>query len=279
MSLTETFSVTGSHTQTLIEQIQGDVAHLRLQAELQERDAEALGNSSVRALASEDGLSIASYQLPLRRYLDETESLLDPESFPSRNGSNHELDLRDNEENREELTKSVLLDDDAAQKDLSNSHLKKDHDDDHALPPKHLNDEVKELRHRFDKLLRLPGTEYQETLTRKLVGRPSAVRIALLDTGLELQELTTIEKSHIKDCKSWLNMGLLSDIDDEPDVCSGDLDGHGTRAAALLSQWVPGVDLYAAQVFETWSDDVRRLSSIIQRSVAVCLSTLGVSLG
>lgn len=49
---------------------QQDVAHLRFQAQRQEHDVEGgVAGSSIRALASEARLSIASYNLPLRRYL------------------------------------------------------------------------------------------------------------------------------------------------------------------------------------------------------------------
>jgi hypothetical protein len=70
----------GNQTQNMVEQIQKDVEHLRIHVELQEQDAQGdAGDSSTRALASEDGAS-TYYQLPLRRYLLETESLLEPDN-------------------------------------------------------------------------------------------------------------------------------------------------------------------------------------------------------
>jgi hypothetical protein len=63
----------------MIEQIQQDVTHLRLHVERQEQDVEeSVADSSMQALTLEARLSIVSYQLPLRRHLRETESLLDP---------------------------------------------------------------------------------------------------------------------------------------------------------------------------------------------------------
>jgi hypothetical protein len=90
-------SVTGSQTKTLIERIQEDVAHLRLYAEQQEQDGQGIGKYSNKALVSEGGLNIDSYQLPLRRYLEETESLLDPDYFPLQEGSVNSMDPDENE--------------------------------------------------------------------------------------------------------------------------------------------------------------------------------------
>ncbi|KAE9378245.1 acyl-CoA binding protein [Stipitochalara longipes BDJ] len=79
--------ITGNQTQKLIEQIQQDVAHLRTHADLQEDDADSIEEYSTRACASDDELSISSFQMPLRRYLEETESLLDPETASGRSES------------------------------------------------------------------------------------------------------------------------------------------------------------------------------------------------
>jgi len=80
-------SITGSQTQKMIEQIRQDVAHLRTHADLQEDDFDDIEGSSTRAWASDDELSISSFALPLRRYLEETESLVDPESGSYRSES------------------------------------------------------------------------------------------------------------------------------------------------------------------------------------------------
>ncbi|PMD44497.1 hypothetical protein L207DRAFT_579437 [Hyaloscypha variabilis F] len=79
--------ITGSQTQKMIEQIRQDVAHLRTHADLQEDDFDDIEGSSTRAWASDDELSISSFALPLRRYLEETESLVDPESGSYRSES------------------------------------------------------------------------------------------------------------------------------------------------------------------------------------------------
>lgn len=85
------YRVAGNSTNAIVEQIQKDVQELRQCAEKQESQDLPLPSSenqtnAVRARNSAPRLSIASYNLPLRRFLMETESLVQAE-FISRRSS------------------------------------------------------------------------------------------------------------------------------------------------------------------------------------------------
>ncbi|KUJ15849.1 uncharacterized protein LY89DRAFT_734995 [Mollisia scopiformis] len=92
--------VTGNQTNTALEQIQKEVAQIR---DVQERQANVEQAESISSTEAVCRFSVASYNLPLRRFLEETESLLDPDasslsdtSFRPSGGSPIDTGLPDN---------------------------------------------------------------------------------------------------------------------------------------------------------------------------------------
>jgi hypothetical protein len=86
-------------------------------------------------------------------------------------------------------------------------------------------------------------------LSSRAIGKPR-VRIAVLDTGLntqhpEVQEMLekAKEDGRVIECKSWV-LGPPNE---------GDLDGHGTHCAMVVSYAAPNVDLYVARIFRDCS--------------------------
>ena len=74
--------------------------------------------------------------------------------------------------------------------------------------------------------------------------RRGKVRIAILDTGIDLPEyaLHTYE-DRVKDFKDWI-------LGEEGRSQWTDSDGHGTHSAGLLMKVAPEADIYVARVFE-----------------------------
>ncbi|PMD49853.1 subtilisin-like protein [Hyaloscypha bicolor E] len=82
----------------------------------------------------------------------------------------------------------------------------------------------------------------------KVFPRPGRVRIAILDTGIELPgEGSWAYEDRIREQKSW-----VADDDCDTFLQRGDrdLDGHGTHGAALLLQVAPEADIFVARIFK-----------------------------
>jgi hypothetical protein len=78
----------------------------------------------------------------------------------------------------------------------------------------------------------------------QIITRNGRVRIAILDTGLELpKHAVNIYKDRIMDFKDWVVGGNEANpwVDD---------DGHGTHSAGLILKVAPEAELYVARVFE-----------------------------
>ena len=81
----------------------------------------------------------------------------------------------------------------------------------------------------------------------KVFSRPGRVRIAILDTGIELPEVAFwAYRDRIREQKSWVTD---DDCDDFIQRGDRDIDGHGTHGAALLLQVAPEADIFVARVF------------------------------
>ncbi|KAF4629433.1 hypothetical protein G7Y89_g8714 [Cudoniella acicularis] len=83
--------------------------------------------------------------------------------------------------------------------------------------------------------------------TLKIFGNAGPVRVAIIDTGIDLPEVDLcLYEDRLKDS--------LSFFDDKTDRSAmkseyKDLDGHGTHAAALILRVAPKADIYVARVF------------------------------
>lgn len=100
------------------------------------------------------------------------------------------------------------------------------------------------------------------------------VKIAILDTGLELPELGIhwYEHAPIKDCRSWLEPDKYPDGDTT--TGSIDMDGNGTHAAGLILEVARDAELYVGRVFENESEgqNVATVDNVGERIAKVCLT-------
>jgi hypothetical protein len=82
-------------------------------------------------------------------------------------------------------------------------------------------------------------------LERKILRSDGRVRIAILDTGMDLPNhvLWSPGSRRIRSSKSWVRSKIGEDEVE-------DLDGHGTHAVGLLLKVAPEADIYVARVFE-----------------------------
>jgi len=101
----------------------------------------------------------------------------------------------------------------------------------------------------------------------QIITRNGRVRIAILDTGLELpRSAMNIYKGRIMDFKDWVAGGK--------DANSWvDSDGHGTHSAGLILKVAPEAELYVARVFEKQDSDCDlKASKVTKCNIAnVCL--------
>lgn len=98
-------------------------------------------------------------------------------------------------------------------------------------------------------------------IVKKIFGNDGRVRVAVIDTGLDLSNSARMsldpEDDRIKECVSFFDgNGENRGCDDTPVLVSGfkDLDGHGTHCAALIMRIAPTAELYVARVFPTKED-------------------------
>lgn len=82
-----------------------------------------------------------------------------------------------------------------------------------------------------------------------VIDRSDPVRIAILDTGIDLPRPAYLAFGHrVKKYKDWVNGGIEGSpwVDGLKPI---DLEGHGTHAAALILKGAPQAELYVARVF------------------------------
>jgi hypothetical protein len=80
----------------------------------------------------------------------------------------------------------------------------------------------------------------------KFPDRCSRIRIAILDTGLDMNHpYIKAREDRIKDIRSWVN-----DLDGKQEWKTGDASGHGTHVASLLLDVAPDCDIYIARIAE-----------------------------
>ena len=92
--------------------------------------------------------------------------------------------------------------------------------------------------------------EVHPLIKREMVGSGTQVRIAILDTGLELPEdCQCIYSDRIRECRSWLDAFGLED--GNPETGNIDVDGHGTHSTGLLLEVAPNAEIFVARVFES----------------------------
>jgi subtilisin family serine protease len=83
-----------------------------------------------------------------------------------------------------------------------------------------------------------------EELSRK---DPRRVRIAILDTGIDMNHVDMLsEKDRIKKVYSWVD-----GKNGEEDRFGGDISGHGTHIASIVLDIAPNADLYIARITKT----------------------------
>jgi len=90
------------------------------------------------------------------------------------------------------------------------------------------------------------------------------IRIALLDTGIDLQHgyfQNQLRKRRVKECKSF----VASPRGDR------DANGHGTHAAALIMRVAPSADIYVARVIEDDGtvDNPKKIADAIRHAISV----------
>lgn len=81
----------------------------------------------------------------------------------------------------------------------------------------------------------------------KVFPRDGKIRIAILDTGIELCEDDWAYRSRVREVKSWLSNS--GDCAHELYKGDRDLDGHGTHAGGLLLKVAPDAEIFVARVF------------------------------
>ncbi|KAF4625406.1 hypothetical protein G7Y89_g12760 [Cudoniella acicularis] len=98
--------------------------------------------------------------------------------------------------------------------------------------------------------------------------RPGRVRIAILDTGIDLPDHASwIHEDQIRDQKSWLSHG--DEFDQNLARGDQDLDGHGTHGAALLAKVAPDAEIYVARVFKDRNESkVSIMAEVIHQRIA-----------
>jgi hypothetical protein len=112
--------------------------------------------------------------------------------------------------------------------------------------------------------------------TLEIFGNTGRIRVAVIDTGLELSEAAMDsldpDGERIKECVSFFDDDSKNDDKDgNPIAIKGfiDLDGHGTHSAALVLKVAPTVELYVARVFKTRDEnDPSVTAAHIQERVA-----------
>jgi subtilisin family serine protease len=83
----------------------------------------------------------------------------------------------------------------------------------------------------------------------RITNRSGRVRIAILDTGLDLSRSALYTfGDRVKGYKDWIE----DEREGKPWV---DLDGHGTHSAALLMKVAPEAEVYVARVFKSGTSD------------------------
>ncbi|KAG4438864.1 hypothetical protein IFR05_005653 [Cadophora sp. M221] len=102
----------------------------------------------------------------------------------------------------------------------------------------------------------------------KVFKRSGRIRVAVLDTGLDLpEEAEWAYEDRIGGQRSWLSenerLGQILQKD------QGDYDGHGTHATSLLLQVAPDVEIFVAQVFKDHKETSgKTMSKVIHQRIA-----------
>jgi hypothetical protein len=98
------------------------------------------------------------------------------------------------------------------------------------------------LNEKVHPLLKLQASEEKHALYNEILSRRGPVKIAILDTGIDLPKPPCYEfQDRIAGYKDWI------DLNDE---IQQDLDGHGTHSTALLMKVAPNAMIYVARVFK-----------------------------
>lgn len=105
------------------------------------------------------------------------------------------------------------------------------------------------------------------------------IRIAILDTGLQLpEECGFIYSDRVRECRSWV--GPLGNGDGDGDLENGnvDINGHGTHSTGLLLEVAPNADIFVARVFEDLDakQGRRRMEATSQRVSQVSAYSSGL---
>lgn len=80
---------------------------------------------------------------------------------------------------------------------------------------------------------------------------PEKIKIAILDTGVNLPEGTDLTYGdQISECRSWLTTTEPEGVPFDGFDGNGDTDGHGTHATGLLLDLAPRAAIYVARAFE-----------------------------
>jgi hypothetical protein len=97
-----------------------------------------------------------------------------------------------------------------------------------------------------------------QPLSRAKCKSHSQVKIAILDTGLDLPEASRWNNTDRIIYKSWLSRDedgvKLEEYNSDCDDGDYDEDGHGTHAGALILKVAPNAILYVARVFRSKND-------------------------
>jgi subtilisin family serine protease len=81
---------------------------------------------------------------------------------------------------------------------------------------------------------------YEKFISAKPTPTKPAVKIAILDTGIDLgHQAIEARRSNIREMANWYNQGVKR---------VPDRNGHGTFAASLLLDYAPDAELYIAKI-------------------------------